>query len=412
MTKQLRNKIPQIRFRGFDDKWEEKPIGKVLTETKRSVVLEDNQRYELVTVRRRNGGVVSRGYLLGREILVKNYSQLESGDFIISKRQVVHGATGLVPRNLDKAIVSNEYLVAVGNDKLSTEFLTILSSLPDMRQKFFLSSYGVDIEKLFFDTEDWKKRTVTIPKVSEQTYISAFFKELDRVIELHQHKHNKLVTLKQAMLQKMFPQDGATTPEVRFKGFDGDWVEKKLGNLGAAYSGLSGKTKEDFGHGAGQYVTYMNVFSNTIADSRLTEAVEIDTKQNQVRFGDVFFTVSSETLEEVGMSSVWLNSSSDTYLNSFCFGFRPVDKIDPYFLAYILRAPDFRKSVVFLGQGISRYNISKRKTLGLSIRLPSLPEQQKIGAYLYKLESLILHHSTQLDKLKQIKSAFLEKMFV
>jgi len=148
MAKQTDNKIPKIRIKGFSQEWREKPISEVLSETKRSIVLEDNQQYELVTVKRRNGGVVSRGHLWGRDILVKNYSQLETGDFLISKRQVVHGATGIVPPDLNKAIVSNEYLVAVGNSQITTEFLTVLASLPDMRKKFFLSSYGVDIEKL------------------------------------------------------------------------------------------------------------------------------------------------------------------------------------------------------------------------------------------------------------------------
>ena len=150
MIKDTSNKRPQIRVRGFDEDWKDKQIGEILSEVKRSIVLEDNQQYELITVKRRNEGIISRGYLFGRDILVKNYSMLEVGDFLISKRQVVHGATGIVPANLDKAIVSNEYLVATGNDDISTEFLTIISSLSEMKRKFILSSYGVDIEKTIF----------------------------------------------------------------------------------------------------------------------------------------------------------------------------------------------------------------------------------------------------------------------
>jgi type I restriction enzyme S subunit len=195
---------PEIRFKGFEGEWVKKPIGDILSETKRPMVLEDNQRYELVTVKRRNGGVVSRGHLLGREILVKNYSQLHAGDFLISKRQVVHGATGIIPAELNKAIVSNEYLVAVGNNEITTEFLTILASLPDMNKKFFLSSYGVDIEKLFFDAEDWKKRFVTIPKVPEQGQISNYFRKFDALISKHATQLQKLQQLKSACLEKMF----------------------------------------------------------------------------------------------------------------------------------------------------------------------------------------------------------------
>lgn len=412
MSQHTECKVPDLRFQGFEEDWQEKRIGQVVSETKRPVVLYDDQLYELVTVKRRNGGVVSRGHLYGHEILVKNYSQLATGDFLISKRQVVHGATGLVPPTLDGAIVSNEYLVAVGNSHISTEFLTLISKRPAMHRKFFLSSYGVDIEKMVLDLEDWRNRTITIPKLDEQGQVGSWFKTLDRRIGLHQRKHDKLVTLKHAMLQRMFPQDGATTPQIRFKGFHGDWKPRTLGSLGNTYSGLSGKTKDDFGHGSGRYVTYMGVFSNTLSDETVTELVEIDAPQNEVQFGDVFFTTSSETPEDVGMSSVWTSQSENVYLNSFCFGFRPTSHVDHRFLAYVLRAPEFRKDISFLAQGISRFNISKRKAMGLELRLPIADEQKMIGIYFQKLDHLITQYAIQLGKLKNIKSACLKKMFV
>ena len=144
----------------------------------------------------------------------------------------------------------------------------------------------------------------------------------------------------------------------------------------------------------------------------MTESIEIDATQCQVKYGDVFFTTSSETPEEVGMSSVWDKHTENVYLNSFCFGFRPTVKMDLFFLAYILRSNEFRQSISFLAQGISRYNISKRKTMELGLSLPSLAEQQKIGTYFRTLDALITQHAIQLQKLKQIKSACLEKMFV
>ena len=123
-------------------------------------------------------------------------------------------------------------------------------------------------------------------------------------------------------------------PKLRFPGFTEDWEQRKLGSIGSTYTGLSGKTKEDFGHGEAQYITYLNVFQNTISNITMTDKVEIDTTQTEVKYGDVLFTTSSETPEEVGMSSVWLGDTPNTYLNSFCFGFRPKQKIDLYFLGY------------------------------------------------------------------------------
>lgn len=412
MTKHADSKVPEIRFKGFSEDWRERPIGEVLSEKRRPIVLMDDQRYELITVKRRNEGVVSRGHLLGRKILVKNYSQLAAGDFVISKRQVVHGATGIIPPELDQAIVSNEYLVAVGNDDISTEFLTILSSLPDMRRKFLLSSYGVDIEKLFFDTADWKKRSVTIPTIGEQTRIAGYFRELDRLIGLHQRKNDKLVTLKKAMLQKMFPQSGATTPEIRFKGFSGAWASDRMEKIGQPYSGLFGKTRNDFGRGEGRFVTYMGVFGNAVSDLSMTGLIDVDPSQNEVKKGDVLFTISSETPNEVGMSSVWLAEREHVYLNSFCFGFRPTPSLSSHFLAYMFRADDFRKRICFLAQGISRYNISKTKVMKIPVRIPISEEQQKIGTYFRTLDELISKHALQLQKLRQLKSACLERMFV
>lgn len=140
-----------------------------------------------------------------------------------------------------------------------------------------------------------------------------------------------------------------------------------MGELGKTFSGLSGKTKEDFGHGNASYITYLNVFKNPIADLSEIELIEIDEKQETVKYGDVLFTTSSETPEEVGMSSVWLGNTDNVYLNSFCFGYRPTVKFDPYYLGAVLRSSSVRQDIVLLAQGISRYNISKKKMMDIKI---------------------------------------------
>ena len=165
--------------------------------------------------------------------------------------------------------------------------------------------------------------------------------------------------------------------------------------MGQTYTGLSGKTKDDFGHGQARFVTYMNVFSNPISNPEMTEPIEIDPKQNEVEVGDVFFTTSSETPEEVGMSSILLDKRGKTYLNSFCFGFRPSEKIDSYYLAYMLRSESTRAKIILLAQGISRYNISKNKVMEIAVSLPSLDEQKMIGQYFSQLDNLITLHQRE-----------------
>ncbi len=200
-------------------------------------------------------------------------------------------------------------------------------------------------------------------------------------------------------------------PALRFKGFEREWEERKLGELGDTYSGLSGKMKSDFGHGDARYITYLNVFANPITDPKMTEPIEIDSKQNEVEIGDVFFTTSSETPEEVGMSSVLLEKQDHTYLNSFCFGYRPSIDIDKHYLAYMLRSKLMREQITFLAQGISRYNISKNKVMEISVPLPSPKEQMLIGQYLSYLDRLISLQQQKLNKLEEFKKAMLDKMF-
>lgn len=412
MTEQTASKVPQIRFTGYEADWEDKPIGEVLSEKKRPIVLKEHQRYELITVKRRNEGIVSRGHLLGRDILVKNYSQLETGDFVISKRQVVHGATGMIAPKLDGAIVSNEYLVAVNSSKLLTEFLTILSSLPAMRQKFFLSSYGVDIEKLFFDAEDWKKRNVTIPDITEQSQIGKYFREFDQLIGLHQRKHDKLVTLKKAMLQKMFPQPGTTTPEIRFKGFSGEWVEDKLGDIGQTQSGLGFPDAEQGGKAGTPFFKVSDM-------SRLGNEQEMISCNNYVSDAQLkrkkwtpISNVPAVIFAKVG-AAIMLNRKRMV---------RSPFLIDNNTMAYLFDATwdtGFGRTLFdtlnlpFYAQvgALPSYNGSDIESIPVH-RPVNREEQQKIGTYFCTLDSLISKHTTQLKKLQQIKSACMEKMFV
>ena len=169
-----------------------------------------------------------------------------------------------------------------------------------------------------------------------------------------------------------------------------------MGELGTTYTGISGKTSSDFGHGNARFITYMNVYSNAIANPLMVEPIEIDQKQNEVKVGDVFFTTSSETPDEVGMSSVLLEKQGTVYLNSFCFGYRPKEKIDLHYLAFMLRSEVVRKKIIFLAQGISRYNISKNKMMEISVPLPTIEEQSKIGGFLNNLDNLITLHQREL----------------
>lgn len=184
-----------------------------------------------------------------------------------------------------------------------------------------------------------------------------------------------------------------------------------MGDMGTTFSGLSGKTKKDFGCGDAKFITYMNVYTNAISDIGMTEKVGIDNKQHTVHYGDIMFTTSSETPEEVGMSSVWLGNEENIYLNSFCFGFRPTEILNSHYMAYMLRSDATRKNIIYLAQGISRYNISKNRVMDIEVPITTLHEQDTIGSYFDKLDHLITLHQRKLEKWKKVKKSMLEKMF-
>ena len=304
-------------------------------------------------------------------------------------------------------LVSPEYPVFTTTDELHQGLLLeYLNDSAEFRAFCRAQKKGSTRTRMYFSRLG--EFSMPIPPKAEQQRIAEILSACDRGIELKQKLMEELQQLKKTCLAKMFPQKGCTIPEIRFPGFTDPWEQRKLGDIGTTFTGLSGKSKEDFGHGDARFVTYMNVFTNPVSDPEKVEAVEIDKSQNAIQYGDVFFTTSSETPEEVGMSSVWLENTKNTYLNSFCFGYRPVDKIDPHYLAYMLRSDAVRKKIVYLAQGISRYNISKNKVMQIEVPLPELAEQKQLGEYFRQLDTLITLHQRELEEMQQKKKALMQ----
>jgi len=415
--------IPAIRFAGFTEAWEQRKLGNLnvyFTDgnygesyPKASDMREKGQGVPFLT-----GGNLKEGVLDVSEvnyISQEKHNLLTSGhlvedDIIIAVRGSL-GALGYVNKaNVGWNINSQLAILRTDKNILKGKYL-IQFLMSGMGQNELLKRQtGSALKQLPIGS--LKTIDVPITKLKEQEQISNVLFTIDNLITLHQRKYDKLVNIKKALLEKMFPQNGSDVPEIRFKGFTEAWEQRKLSELGSTFTGLSGKTKEDFGHGNAKFITYMNVFTNPIASETMLESVEIDKTQHEVKYGDVLFTTSSETPEEVGMSSIWLKNSENIYLNSFCFGYRPHVEIDPYYFAYVLRSNWVRKQIVLLAQGISRFNISKTKMIDIKVMLPSLAEQRLIGEKFVELDKLITLHQRKCEKLKNIKKSLLEKMFV
>ena len=189
------------------------------------------------------------------------------------------------------------------------------------------------------------------------------------------------------------------------------WSSTTLKNLGSTYSGLSGKTKADFGEGT-PFVTYKQVFADGVIDLAGCDLVSVqpDERQHRVRSRDVLFTTSSETPKEIAYSSVVLGDVPELYLNSFCFGYRPnsPDELWPEFSAYLFRGPDFRREAVRLGQGSTRFNISKTRLMDVVLPIPPLPEQKKIAAILSSVDEAIQTTQAVIEQTRRVKEGLLE----
>lgn len=194
-----------------------------------------------------------------------------------------------------------------------------------------------------------------------------------------------------------------------------NWKEKIFGELGFTYAGLSGKTQKDFGKGK-PYIPFMNIMANGKIHPKFLNYVDVleNEHQNAVQKGDLFFTTSSETSEEVGMTSVLLDDIGECYLNSFCFGFRLYNHEDllPDYAPYLFRGNEVRKQIINLGQGYTRFNLPKTELLKkLTLNLPPLPEQQKISKILTSVDSIIEKTQTAIAKYKAIKQGMLHDLF-
>lgn len=420
-------KNPSIRFKGFTDAWEQRKFEEMLDKNdgvrrgpfgsslKKEIFVENS---DYVVYEQQNA--IYDNYKTRYNISKEKFDELhkfslKENDFIMSGAGTI-GRISKVPKGI-KPGVFNQALIRfrINSELTDPEYFLQFIRAENMQRKLTGANPGSAITNLVPMTEV-KNWDIFVPAKAEQSKLGAFFNQLDNTIALHQRQQDNYKQLKKYMLQKIFNQ------EFRFKDKNGndypDWEEIALKELGETFTGLSGKTKENFGKGKGKFVTYMNVFSNSTANLAMTENVEIKDgeKQNEVRYGDIFFTTSSETPDEVGMSSVWLSHESNVYLNSFCFGYRlnseSEGKVTHQFLGVQLRADRIRKQIVFLAQGSTRFNISKAKLTEIPVYLPAIQEQQKIADFLSMLDLRIEQLSQKVELLKEQKKGLIQQMFV
>ena len=417
MTEEKKSMVPKLRFPEFTATWEQHKLGD-LGHTYGGLSGKSKQDFghgdaRFVTYMNVFSNPIGDPCMVDSIEIDDRQSRVRKGDVLFTTSSETPDEVGMScvwPSDSENLYLNSFCFGYRPTTKINSNFLASLLRSPSVREKIIFLAQG--ISRYNISKNKVMEISIPLPSEEEQSQIGDFFTQLDKTITLHQRKLEGLSKLKKSLLQKMFPKNGSLGPELRFPGFTGDWEQHKLGDLGHTYGGLSGKSKQDFGHGDARFVTYMNVFSNPIGDPCMVDSIEIDDRQSRVRKGDVLFTTSSETPDEVGMSCVWPSDSENLYLNSFCFGYRPTTKINSNFLASLLRSPSVREKIIFLAQGISRYNISKNKVMEISIPLPSEEEQSQIGDFFTQLDKTITLHQRKLESLKKLKKSLLQQMFV
>lgn len=251
---------------------------------------------------------------------------------------------------------------------------------------------------------------IRIPELSEQTQIGNFFKNLDNLITLHQRKYEKLGILKKAMLEKMFPKNGADVPEIRFKGFEGVWEERKLGEI-CVIGDIDHRMPESVKNGIPYIMTGSFVGVNEIdfENSKLisTKDYEQLSKKIKPETGDILFA------RYASVGAVRYVETSIKFLVSYsCAILKRNDTFSSRYLFYYLQSKETQRQIELDINTGSQRNIGTDSLKKLIILLPSPEEQEKIGTYFKNLDNLLTLHQGELTKLKNLKKAMLEKMFV
>ena len=323
---------------------------------------------------------------------------VKENDILLARTGASTGKSYLY-RNSDGKLYFAGFLIRANIYKHNSYF--VFSQLHTLRYKKWISVMSARSGQPGINSQEYASFPVYTTSLQEEDKIATFLKLLDERIITQNKIIEKYESLIKGLNDSLYAQYG-------------DDVLTSFSSLGFSYSGLSGKSAQDFGSGK-PFITYLNVYSNNIINEKDFQYVAIKEgeKQNVVEYGDVLFTLSSETPEEVGIGSVYLGNEN-VYLNSFCFGIHIINtKIAfPPYLSYYVSSTPFRKFIYPYAQGSTRFNLCKVDFEKASIKLPSLENQKRIYSILSHIESKTETEKSLLDLYNSQKQHLLRQMFI
>ena len=398
-------------------------FGQLFDVIQRPVSLNDLKEYDLVTVKRARGGIERRATMKGSQVAVKSQFYLSEGDFLISKRQIVHGACGIVSADFSGSIVSNEYSVLRCKPELDLQYLGYLSYSVYFQQTCFHSSIGVHIEKMIFKLGDWFKWPINLPSLPEQKKIAAFLGVVDAKIAALRARVLGLETYKRGLMQALFSQ------RLRFTKPDGtafpDWEEKRLGEV-FDWVKTNSLSREFLNYEAGnvQNIHYGDIhtkFSANFAQCQEQAPFVNDgallkdfSDEEYCQIGDVVIADASEDYADIGKAIEIVQVRERTLVAGLhTYIARPKSKMVALgFAGYLFRTPTMRKQIMRIAQGVSVLGISKPNLSKLELHLPHPDEQQKIADALVAMDTKIAAVSAQVAQMQAFKKGLLQQMFV
>ena len=404
-------KKPALRFKGFTDPWEQRKLGE-LGKARSGIGFPDAEQggkegvpfYKVSDMNKAENEhemVISNNYVTTEQITRRGWKPIDNVPAIFFAKV---GAAVLLNRKrlcrFPFLLDNNTMAYSMDQNTLDADFAKTLFETIDLTslvQIGALPSYNAG------DVEDIK---VSIPRINEQKQIAAYFKNLDRLITLHQRKYEKLVNIKKSMLDKMFPQNGASVPEIRFKGFTDPWEQRKFSDITfpAGEKNRDNLPLESYSitneHGfIPQDEKFENGGTMREADKRMYYIVS----PNSFAYNPARINVGS-----IG----YQNTGKDVIVSSLYEVFKTSDDVDDRLLWHWFKSPDFQKLIFQLQEGGVRLYFYYDKLCMGTVSLPSLEEQRKIGQLFDSLDTLITLHQRKLEKLQNIKKSCLEKMFV
>ena len=410
-------KKPALRFKGFTDPWEQRKFSDITFPAGEKN--RDNLPLESYSITNEHGFIpqdekFENGGTM-READKRMYYIVSPNSFAYNPARINVGSIGYQNTGKD-VIVSSLYEVFKTSDDVDDRLLWHWFKSPDFQKLIFqLQEGGV---RLYFYYDKLCMGTVSLPSLEEQRKIGQLFDSLDTLITLHQRKYEKLVNIKKSMLDKMFPKNGASVPEIRFKGFTDPWEQRKLAELTKTIT--TGKSvNSDEGEVSDGDIGVLK--TSCVSYDRFNPSESkpvVKSEQQLVKCAvekDSVIVSRMNTPERVGACGYVSTDFPNLFLPDRLWKLKFQDTVDTYFVYMMLVSSAYKEKITSMASGTSgsMYNIPKETFLNLQLVIPAkIDEQKQLGKILKKIDTLITLHQRKLEKLQNIKKSCLEKMFV